>query len=109
VGQKNDVFVLREVKGPPTEPTELVLELNDTSEVIAVSKDKPFRRVDAYMADMKYDPEKITWTQKRVGAPLRFAGEDYNIVAITQNEVVLSAKSNNKKWPIKYNVEKAAP
>ena len=30
-------------------------------------------------------------------------GEDYKIVAISQNEVVLSAKLNNKKTSIPYN------
>jgi hypothetical protein len=32
------------------------------------------------------------------------AGEDYNIVAITENEVVLSAK-NQTKWTIRYSAE----
>jgi hypothetical protein len=53
------------------------------------------------MADLHYAPENKHWTARRVGAPLQFNGEDYNIVAINQNEVVLSAKSNGKKWTIK--------
>jgi hypothetical protein len=109
LGQKTDLFTVREVKGPPAEPTALVLELNDTSESVQVPKEKPFKRVDGYMVDLKYDPEKKTWAQRRVGAALRLGEEDYNIVAITENEVVLSAKSNNKKWTIHYNPEKAAP
>jgi hypothetical protein len=109
LGQKTDMFTVREVKGPPTEPTELILELNDTGELAHVPRDKPFKRVDGYMADLKYDPEKKNWAQRRVGAALRLGEEDYNIVAITENEVVLSAKSNNKKWTIRHNPEKAAP
>jgi hypothetical protein len=57
---------------------------------------------------LKYAPETKTWTNRRVGASLSLNGEDYNIVAITENEVVLSAKSNQKKWTIKYSVS-AAP
>lgn len=100
---KNEIFVIREVKGPPDNPTELVVELNDTGERAPVSKDKPFQRVDGYMADLRYDPEKRTWTNRRVGDSVRLANEDYNIVAINKNEVVLSAKSNNKKTLISYN------
>jgi len=57
---------------------------------------------------LKYAPESKIWAGRRVGAPLAFNGEDYNIVAITENEVVLSAKSNQKKWTIKYSAS-AAP
>jgi len=100
---KNDTFTLLEVKGKPEEPSQLVLELNDTGERVTVSKEKPYERVDGYTADVRYDPEKKTWASRRVGATLSFNGEDYNIVAINQNEVVLSAKSNQKKWTIKAN------
>jgi hypothetical protein len=49
---------------------------------------------------LKYDPENKKWTNQRVGGALSFAGENYNIVAITKNEVVVLAKSNQKKTPI---------
>ncbi len=108
---KNDTFTLREVKAPPGDSTNVtvVLELNDTRQRVEVSKEQPFRRIDGYMVDLKYAPESKTWTARRVGGPaLAFNGEDYNIVAITENEVVLSAKSNQKKWTIKYSAS-AAP
>src|SRR6202171_274202 len=100
---KNETFTLNAVNGPPDNPTNLVLLLNDTGENATVSKEQPFRRVDGYMADLRYDPEKKNWTKQRVGGNLAFNGEDYIIVAITQNEVVLSAKSNQKKWTVKSN------
>ena len=107
---KNDTFTLREAKAAPDDPTNatVVLELNDTAQRATVAKDQPFRRVDGYVVDLKYAPEAKTWTNRRVGASLAFNGEDYNIVAITENEVVLSAKSNQKKWTIKYSAG-AAP
>lgn len=102
-GEKTDTFVLQEVKGKPDDPSQLILILNDTGEKAVVSREQPFRRVDGYMADLAYKPENKTWNGRRVGAPLSFNGEEYNIVAITQNEVVLSAKSNQKKWTVTYN------
>jgi hypothetical protein len=99
---KTDAFVLIDAKGQPDDP-ELTLALTDTGDKPRVSKSKPFKRVDvymgvpAYMADLKYDPEKMVFKKYRVGMPIAFGGEEYNIVAISDNEVVISAKSNNKK------------
>lgn len=98
---KNDTFTMLEVKGKPDDPSQIVVELNDTGEKAVITKDHPFRRIDGYMADLYYDLEKKPWLHRRVNAPLSFNGEDYNIVAINQNEVVLSAKLNGKKWTIK--------
>jgi len=103
LNDKNDTFILRKVDGPPENPTKFTLELNDTGETAVVTTEQPFKRIDGYMADLKYDPEKQSWNNCRVGRALRFNGEDYNIVAISQNEVVLSAKSNQKRWPIQLN------
>lgn len=105
VGDKNETFALREVKVAPNNPTNVtaVLELNETGQRLEITREQPFRRVEGYMVDLKYAPESKTWTARRVGAQLNFNGEEYNIVAITENEVVLSAKSNSKKWTIKYS------
>src|ERR1051326_1555909 len=100
---KNDVFMLRKVDGPPENPTKLTLELNDSGEAAVVTPEQPFKRVDGYIADMKYDPKNKTWNNCRMGRQLHFNGEDYNVVAISQTDVVLSAKSNQKKWPVTYN------
>jgi hypothetical protein len=108
---KTDTFTLREVKTFPDNPTNVVsvmLELNDTGQRVTVTKDQPFRRIDGYVVDLKYAPENKSWTSRRVGASLSFNGEEYNIVAITDNEVVLSAKSNQKKWTIKYSASAAS-
>jgi len=107
VNDKKDMFVIREVKGPLDNPNELVLELNDTAELVVLKKGIPFKQVDGYTADLKYDPERKTWLGVRAGVapkpPMIVAGEEYIIVAITKNEVVLSAKLNNKKTSIPYN------
>ncbi len=103
LNSKNDTFALIGVKGKPEDPSQLVLVLNDTGEQVTISKDKPFQRIDGYMADVRYDPEGRKFSRCRVGTTLAFGGEDYNVVAIAPNEVVISAKSNQKKWTIKNN------
>ena len=100
VGNKNDAFLLRGIKGPPENPEQLILELTDSGEEVIVKKGEAFRRVDGYAVDLKYDLEKKNWNNQRVGSALRFGNDDYNIVAITKNEVVVLAKSNQKKTPI---------
>jgi len=100
VDNKNDAFQLRKVNGPPDNPTDLVLELTDSSEEVVITKDKPFKRVDGYVVDLRYDLEKKTWNNQRVSSALRFGNEEYIIVAITKSEIVVLAKSNQKKTPI---------
>lgn len=97
----NPAFILKEIKGPEDDPTGFVLELLETGEKVTVTKDKPFERVDGYEADLSYPIESKTFNNVRVGSPVTFAGETYNIVAINQNEVVMSARSNDKKYTVR--------
>jgi hypothetical protein len=103
LNEKNETYTITAVKGPPANPAQLILRLTDTGEDVVLSKDKPFRRVDGYMADLKFDPEGKKWLNQRVGSVLKFDNDEYIIVAINQNEVVLSAKSNQKKTTLTYN------
>jgi hypothetical protein len=102
VGDKNDTFKLESVGGSPDNPT-TVLILNDTGERATISTNQPFQRVDGYLADLRYEPEKLVWTGKRVNStpPLHLNNEDYKIVAINKDEVILLAPST-KKTTIKY-------
>ena len=103
LNDKNETYTIIAVKGTPENPTQLILRLTDTGEEAVLSKDKPFQRVDGYMADLKFDPESKKWLNQRVGSSLKFGDDEYIIVAINQNEVVLSAKSNQKKTTLTYN------
>lgn len=106
VGEKKiDIFNVLDVKGTLEDPAQLqlVLQLTDTGDRVTLSKGQPFRRVDGYTADLKYDPENKKWQGQRLGAVLKFAGDDYNIVAITQDTVILSARSNQKKTSRPYS------
>jgi hypothetical protein len=105
VGEKNDAFTIREVSGSLADPgtLKLIVQLTDTGERATLSKDKPFRRTDGYSADLKYDPEGKKWQGQRIGAILKFAGDDNIIVAINQDTVILLARSNQKKTTLTYS------
>jgi len=109
INEKKDKegFILVQANGPLDNPTNVVLELLDSGEKVTLTretKDVPYKRVDGYAADVSYPPEHLPpWKNKRVGDVLRFNNEDYKIVAINPNELILSANSNQKKWTIKSN------
>lgn len=103
---KGSLLSLREVKGPPDAPTELDLEWNDPPEAMVITPTTPYRRIDGYEADLKYPLEvNKSWTKQRPGSkpPLYFFNGAYNIVAITETNVVVSAESNKKKYTIPFH------
>jgi hypothetical protein len=105
-------FDLVSIQGPTNDPTGLVLRLRHETEPITVLKDKPFQRVEGYEADLEYPPAKqqTKMANKRKGDEIKLEGdpEHYKIVAITQDEVVLSADSNKKHIRLKYNARTTA-
>lgn len=105
---KNDAFTLKDIVGPPEDPTELVLELPDGTKV-SISKDKPYTQVEGYEAELKYTIDGKTFPNLRVNSHLRFQGEEYIVVAITPTEVVVSARSNDKKYTVRQAAVAAAP
>jgi hypothetical protein len=104
VGEKNNNFRLLSVRGPLDDPTSVELELNDTGQLITVTKGESFKREDGYLADLSYPPDSRKWAGKRVGDRIPVEREYYNIVAITKGEVVLSARSG-KKTSLKLDLE----
>lgn len=97
---KSVFFTLKEVKGPPENPTELICELADTKELASLAKDKPFKRVDAYTATVRYDVEARVFSKLRTGDTISFGGDEY-VVEIKSDEVILSAKSSTKRTALK--------
>jgi hypothetical protein len=96
VGTQTEQFTLTKAVGAAENPEALMLDVVGTEAPVRLDRTKPYSRVDGYMADMKYAPETRTWTKRRVGDKLIIAGEEYNIVAINETEVVLSAPSGKK-------------
>lgn len=67
------------------------------------SKGNPYRRVDGYIADMKYDPESRSLPKERVNDTLILDNEQYKIVEITNNVVRVQSIKNTKVTTIKWN------
>jgi hypothetical protein len=88
-GTKNDVFWLREVRGPKDNPTELVGEYLDNAERFTVARDRNQQRPMAFAADLKYEGRDLP--AKRADDALNLSGVTYKVVAITKDEVVVSA------------------
>ena len=104
VGDKNNMFVIEKVIGSdPLNPEALQVLLAGDKEPVRISKQSPHERVIGYTADILHPLEKRNWKDQKVRDELTFGGETYNIVAITPNEVVLSAKSNKKQTVLEFN------
>jgi hypothetical protein len=101
---KSDFFALKEVRGPADNPTELVLELEDTKELVTVTKGKPFARVNGYSADLTYPLEaNKVFLDRRVKDTIEFGDKKYKIVAIRENEVTVEAIQTTARTTIRYN------
>jgi hypothetical protein len=92
------MFTLRDLRITPEGP-EADIELSDGTKA-TVTPSKPYTRVDGYKADLSYPPEGQNFKDRRVGDPLTVANENYKIVAINPNEVVVSANSNDRRTTI---------
>lgn len=103
IGEANSMFKIEAVRGAnPENPAEIELVLEGERTPITVAPNKPFERVAGYAADFHHEKLKQTWKKLKAGDDLTFGGESYNIVAITEDEAVLSAKSNKKQTTIEY-------
>ena len=72
-----------------------------------MTKTKPLDRITGYAADLSYPLEaNRTFLDRRVKNSIKFAGEEYNIVAINQNEVTVQA-SSNKRTTIRFTAPNA--
>jgi len=102
-GNKSLGVELREVKGPKEAPTELVLEVDDSGR-ISIGPEKAFSKTAGWMVGLKYPPENNKpLNNLRVDSNIFLGGESYNIVAISENEIVVSSKSSSKRTTVKLN------
>lgn len=94
-------FLLREVKGDPKEPSELIGELKDPAgERFSFGPGKPWFRILGHEAELRYKPNGKAYPALRVGAPVDIDGQIYKVVDIDPTRVVLSDDSNGKQYPI---------
>jgi hypothetical protein len=99
---KNDTFTLVDVIGAPENPDSVFIKLADSDETVTVTRDKPFRRVDGYLADFRYDPEKKVFHACRAGTKVPFNSTDYVVFEVNQNELILTDPSNQKKTSLPF-------
>jgi hypothetical protein len=101
VNVQSDLFTLKSIKGPTNSPTELVLEMADTGKTITLTPLREYKEIEGYTADLRYDRP---WPDCRQNlSTIVVDGERYDVVAITETDVVLLAKSNQKKTTIHLN------
>lgn len=94
VGSKRDPFTLKEIKGPRENPEAFILDVAGDPAPATVTKDRPYERVAGYAADLYYEPDRRPFPNQRVGSTLTMGGASYIVVAIDQNEVVVSEKKS---------------
>ena len=97
---KKDLFTIKEVKGETNNPTELILALPEIAEAVSISKEKPYKKVEAFETDLRYEPDNLPFQRKKVNDIITFGGESYKIIAITENSVRVSAISTDKRTTI---------
>lgn len=90
-GTKNDLFAVREVRGPKDNPSEILIELIEGGEQVTLVKEKVFTKGMAFAADLNYPIENRNWTHKRVDESVVLSQVSYKIVAIAKDEIVVSA------------------
>ena len=101
-GDKNETFTLVDVIGAPENPDSVVIKLADEDKPQVVTRDKPYRRVDGYMADFRYDPEKKSFRNCRIGTHVPFNFTDYVVTEVGSNHLVLTDQSNQKKTTLPF-------
>jgi hypothetical protein len=98
----NEFFSIVQIKGAAENPDELTLKLVDSGELVSVTHEKPFRRVDAYSADFRYEPEKKAFRGKRTGDKVSFNGTEFTVDDVNADELVLQDQSNQKKTALRF-------
>jgi hypothetical protein len=97
IGQPINLGTLKEVKGPPDNPTAAVFQPAGENKTIEIARDKPFSQVIGYSADISYLGSLKKGMRRGDGIT---AGNDlYTIVNILKDTVVFQAKSNQKQTP----------
>lgn len=99
---KSGLYLIRGIKGAPDDPTELELEITDTGETVSVTTNKPYQRVDNYVADLRYEPELKNLPKLHVESTIKLDGELYKIVEINSNAVRVQSNRTTKVTEVKW-------
>jgi hypothetical protein len=100
---KTGLFIVRGIKGAENAPTDVELEIPQTGETnVWISTNNPYKRVDSYLADLKYDPETKVLSKQKVDDWIKLDNEQYKIVEITNNAIRLQSSTSSKVTEIKW-------
>ncbi len=97
-------FIVRGIKGPEDAPTDVNLELLPSGETNAWSSaSSPYKQVESYLADLKYDPDPtVPLLRKKVKDRFKLDGEPYIIVEITNEAVRVEDEKTTRVTEIKW-------
>ncbi len=99
--EKNDIFILKEVKGDPTRPEGFVIDLLADNREILVSSSEPYSEIAGYTANLVYPPENgKKFNAKRRGDKITIAKKSYEVVVVQADEVVLKDSKTTKQTTI---------
>jgi hypothetical protein len=99
---KSGLYIVRGIKGAPDDPTELELEIPETGQTVSVTTNKPYMRVDSYLADLRYEPELKTMPKVHVESAIKLDGELYKVIEINSNAVRVQANRTTKVTEVKW-------
>ena len=91
------VGTLKDVQGPPENPSALVLVLPDRTQ-ITISKEKPFSKIIAYAADLTCPLPPLDKKMAKIGDPLSFGGDFYKVRVVDENSVTLQDQKTQKQF-----------
>lgn len=100
---KTGLYTLKSVEGPEDDPTSLTIELVATGQKVKITKTEPYKIVDGYLVDLRYEPEQKNFLKQTINDTLTFSGGTYKIVYITNNEVRVQSNQTSKQTTITWN------
>jgi Lhr-like helicase len=86
-------------------PPKIQILLPDTKETVTLTGNQPYKRVELYEADMKYNASDTNsvFTKQHPGDKVKLSGETWKIVVITNNAVTLSNLHSSKRETREWN------
>jgi hypothetical protein len=101
---KSGLYIVRGIKGAEDDPSEINLEIIQTGETnVWVSTNAPYKHVESYLTDLKYDPDPtLSLLKKRVKDEFILDNEPYKIVEITNDAVRVQDRHTTKITEIKW-------
>lgn len=99
---RNTLCVLREVQGPPDQPTALRVELVEEGRTITLSEENPvYQEVTGYIVDLRHPTTNRNFNRQRLDSRISVSGETHKIVAISPDDVTLENVETLKRTTIR--------